>query len=610
MKVLTLEEVLDRNSDWIVPTSWKNESDPRTGEPLSVAGADIIRKRLVEMHRANLELRAETLEKCRSDPAFQAEELKKCAEDFIYWLTRYGWIFNANERQFVPFLPFEAQVRKILYPWYHDTCEPLASREDRRDQMIMKSRYMGATFCFLMGGLWGALFHSYWDGGTPYVVTYGANKLDKLDKRGNPDTHFGRLWLVMQTIYEQAPWMIPEMSAGRKVRTYLQISLPGRMSVLTGEAVNENFGRSGRSTAAVLDEEAFATGACLAMTGLTDNTSVIRRLTTVNGFDPSFMVSWRNRDLKIEKTKFHWSDCPWYDQKWFEAECSHRDKVSIAQELECDPEASAEGRYWEEFKPSVNVVPDSACRVVPHTPVYVCVDPGCADGTALTFWQVDEEQGHFICHGYIYRRPAKLDAMVPFLLGRVPEKDLLGKVYSPDWRIWGPQEQTEVARLGEVMRQAGSVIYVGGSDMAQNTLTSDSVAEIMLRQWDIPVYMIRITDKLEAIRRVARMVHYIRIPQSVADRKVAGCEHTIVDVFCQYRAAERKNPLQSDKTLKPLHNEFSNGADSIQYFAAQVALLMPVMSEKEKARGVKEPVQTTVGLEKMRELAAKVYGGK
>ena len=612
MKPLTLEEVLDRNAEWIVPTAWSDEPHPETGEPLRVAGGAIIRARTLEMQRRNIVLRAELLDRAENDPAFQAEELRKCSLDIVYWLTRYGWIFDANERKFVPFLPFQAQVEKLFYPAYLDLVTPLSSRDERRDQIIMKSRYLGVTFAFLLVGGWAARFYGEWFPGVPFIMTVGANKLEKLDRSGSPDTHFGRLWLVLKTIFEQAPWMYPEMAKNRGMRSHLHIAFPNRNAVIQGEAVNENFGRSGRSTITFLDEEAFAPEAHLALMGLSDNTNCTRRVSTVNGHDPSFMATWRNEDIKIRRDKLLWSECPWYDGVWYEAQKSHRGPASVAQELDCDPDASAEDRYWADFREGHNVVPDEMVPVVPGTPIFVGIDPGYSDGCALSFWQVDRERGLFVCRGYMYRRPARLDDVIPFLLGHVPAQDKLGRPWQPSVPF-GPLERDWVGRLASDFRTAGQVFYLGGTDMSQTTMHADPVCEELYRRWGIPVTMVRLQNKWEAIKRVQKMLHYIRVPRSVAEaRGICDTNHTIVDVFHQYRAKPRKDPYAADKDLKPLHNEYSNGADTIQYFAAHAGLMMPVLSEEERKRGMftPKPMKGNPEIERLRRAALAVYGNR
>lgn len=556
--VVSEDDMVARNADWIIPTAWREE------------GSTVVLARLKALQERNEEEREKRRKRAETDEAFRDEELQRCANDVCYWLIWYGSITNANEQICIPFLPFEAQVRKIIWPIFHDLTTPLkGGRADKRHYIIKKPRYMGISFTILeAGAIWGALFHQYWDNGAPFLTLLGADLEKNLDKPGDPETHFGRMEGVLSRLPK---WMIP---GGKFSRTNLKISILKNQSSIIGKALNRNFGRAQRSTLAMVDEEAFARDARAAITSLHDNTNRIWRVSTVNGLDESFARTWNDLDLKINRIDLNWRDCPWYDDEWYEAEKATRTKEQLAQEIDGDFTASAGNRCWDEFSPAINIVEE--VPFLEGQPLWVGIDVGRADGTALTWWQVDYEKGLHLCHGYLYRPEAKLNFILPFLLGKIPDRDKQGNAYVGALH-WGEPEREFIQKIGGMMAKASHTIYVGGSDLAQDLVHTDSLVQILARQWGLSVCALRIRSKQEAVTKVAVAVPYMRMSKQTAYGKLAGSRHALFDVFTQYRWKDRQ-PGEADDHLLPVHNEYSNGADSIQYYIQKVGLLSPKLA--------------------------------
>lgn len=84
----------------------------------------------------------------RSEVEEQAAEWALCRASVIYFLDRYGWVFNVHEEAWVPFRMWPAQK------W------ALAQVHVRRLCVVLKARQLGFTWLMLGFALWLMLFHS------------------------------------------------------------------------------------------------------------------------------------------------------------------------------------------------------------------------------------------------------------------------------------------------------------------------------------------------------------------------------------------------------------------------------------------------------------------
>lgn len=78
----------------------------------------------------------------------QAAEWTRCEASPIYFLRRYGWVFNVNEEAWVPFELWDAQAWVLL------------QMMDHRFVVLLKARQLGLTWLVLGFALWLMLFHA------------------------------------------------------------------------------------------------------------------------------------------------------------------------------------------------------------------------------------------------------------------------------------------------------------------------------------------------------------------------------------------------------------------------------------------------------------------
>lgn len=576
-RLLTLAEVMERNEPYIVPASWR---------PL---GAAEVHRKAAEMRLRNLDERTERWNRLDKDVKAQREEMEDCAFDLVRWCINWGWLPNANERNVPPFLPFEAQVKELLYPFYEDMIKPLDPanpRGDDRRHIVDKPRYMGASYCILSGFIWGSLFHQYWDGGAPCVYLLAADRKEHIYSKEDQETHQGR----MEQIFNALPkWMLPE-PINKRTFTAFKIAFPKNKSMIRGKAAKGSFGRAQRARAALLDEEAHMADGSQTVTSAGDLTQCLWRISSVNGIGNSFGRDMHDTGLRIHRHHLKYTDCPWYDEAWLESQRRTRSPAAFEQEILVNYRTTLGRAYWTPpFDDAVNVVED--VPVLAHSPLYGIIDIGRADGSAIIWAQPNYKERMFALYGMVYRPEAVEDYLIPFILGKFPEQDRLGTKF-PLAQNWHSADQEFVRYIGRLYASVPSVQWVVGTDAAEDRLQSDSFVTHMRRRFGVIFRPVKPRDKLDAIDRVRNMVPHMRIPRYAATAtpgqydRTGRTPFTLTDVFHRYR---RKINQQTGEPLEsglPVHDEISNPADGLQYFALVMPMTIPRLSKNEEERGL------------------------
>jgi hypothetical protein len=576
-RILSLAEMLDANGSFIVPADWR---------PL---GAAEVHRRAAEMRIRNLEERKDRWARLAHSPSLQREEMEACAWDLTRWCVNWGWLPNANERSVLPFLPFEAQVRELIHPFYADMVTPLDPsnpRGDDRRNIVDKPRYMGASYCILSGFLWGALFHQYWDGGAPCVFLLAADRKEHIYSKDDQETHQGRMEQILRALPE---WMLPE-PIGKRTFTAFKIAFPANKSMIRGKAAKGSFGRAQRARAALLDEEAHMADGTQTVTSAGDLTQCLWRISSVNGMGNSFAKDMHDHGLKIRRHRLKYTDCPWYDDAWLKSQQATRSPEAFQQEIMVNYRAQTGRAYWSPpFEEALNVVED--VELLKHSPLYMMLDVGRADGAALLWGQADYQAAQFNLLGMVYRPEANEDYLVPFMLGKFPTEDRLGSKF-PAASNWHAADQEFVRYLGRLYAATGPMQFITGTDAAEQRMHADSLVTHLRRRWGLIARPVKPKDKGEAIERVRRMIPHIRIPKYAATATPGQYDRTgrtpfaLPEVFYRYR---RKVNQQTGEVLEsgmPVHDEVSNPADCLQYWALILPLQIPRLSAFERERGL------------------------
>lgn len=275
-------------------------------------------------------------------PEKREDEMARCAADTVYWFRWYAWSQDPRPDaplSITPFDPFPFQEDSILW-----TDELVF--EKRTDGVIEKSRDMGATWEKVDWAVKHWLFRDH------FSVLFGSINEDKIDKAGELDTIFEKARFQLRLT---PSWMLPKDFDIRKHCTFMHIGNPANGSLLVGEAPTQNFGRSGRYTAILLDELAFwpflgkpQWTSC----SQSSNSKIV--FSSVNG---KRTKQYELRQSKtIELLTLHWRRHPWKDARWYESLRRSMKSHEIAQEIDMDYTASVTGLLLTEYDEFVHII--------------------------------------------------------------------------------------------------------------------------------------------------------------------------------------------------------------------------------------------------------------
>lgn len=271
--------------------------------------------------------RAERLEYIRAHP----EELPGIKEyyrnNIAQFITDWGCTFDPRnvERDLpstIPFILFDKQVEFV--DWV------LAHWRDQSPGIAEKSRDMGLSWLSV------AIACSLCVLNEGFVFGFGSRKEEYVDKGGSPKSLFYKARMFVD--------LLPEEFRGgfnrNKTSTHMRLSFPDTGSVMTGEA-GDNIGRGDRASIYFVDESAFISRSETVDAALSQTTNCQIDLSSVNGMANSF--AQKRHSGKIDVFTFHWRDDPRKDEAWYQKQCDELDPVIVAQEIDINYQASAEG---------------------------------------------------------------------------------------------------------------------------------------------------------------------------------------------------------------------------------------------------------------------------
>jgi len=292
----------------------------------------------------NIRRRHQLIFQCSKHPELKAIQVKMCEQDILYWANLYACTYNPRKNpSTIPFITYSYEDDLIL--------ELVDCIQNQKDILIDKSRDMGVSWCVLLVYTW------FWQfKGEGYDFLVGSRKEQYIDQIGNMSTLLEKVRFLIRN---QPTWMRPKGFDFKTHSNYLKIINPDSKAVITGEATNNNFSRSGRFRSIMMDEFAFWECDQQAWRASADSSNCRIVVSTPCGFDNQFAKLRHSNSIKV--TSLHWSLHPEKDQAWYDNECKRRnyDTVEIAQELDINYEGSAEGVLFEfaEMKKAVHNSP-------------------------------------------------------------------------------------------------------------------------------------------------------------------------------------------------------------------------------------------------------------
>lgn len=322
----------------------------------------------------NMAFRERVIEYGGNYPPWAKAFVLRGAADPIWWTDTWGWVQNPKDYPEDPHRPL------ILFPGQQE------SYVRKLDQLVrfggklcvVKSREQLATVATIHFCGW-RLFNVR---GSNMKV--GSYKAELVDGDSYADTIFEKLDYTVERMMERAPWALPpgysvkDPGPTRKHMFYIN---PVTKDVLKGEAMNQNFGISGRYALVWPDEAATIEKLARVQTRVSGATRAQLYTSTPNGWEEFarmvhsgeyeiFKLHWTGNELWHPKG-FPAAQCDWVNRVWpekwvcrkgscpihplggmphsekYDIECSGfgKDKKKIAQELDMDFHRSGGGIF-------------------------------------------------------------------------------------------------------------------------------------------------------------------------------------------------------------------------------------------------------------------------
>ena len=261
-------------------------------------------------------------------------------EFITHWMETYNprkSLHHAREElrgpKWMPFILFQRQAEFIEF------LEDL--RRDGESGLVEKCRDIGASWLGCAYSVWALIFLK------DDATGWGSRKEDSVDKKGDPDSLFEKMRLLIQRL--------PKEFRPNTRNAFLKITNEANGSTLTGEA-GDNIGRGGRKTRVFIDEAAHVERAELLEASLGDTTDVRVDMSSVNGMGNMFYRRREAGELWVPGAKidrgmirvfiFDWRDHPEKTQEWYNTRKAKHEREGtqhvFAQEVDRNYSAAVE----------------------------------------------------------------------------------------------------------------------------------------------------------------------------------------------------------------------------------------------------------------------------
>ncbi|TXH08440.1 MAG: hypothetical protein E6R04_10695 [Spirochaetes bacterium] len=341
---------------------------------------------------------------CRNDPEFRKLELFLCRKDPIHLINNWGWTFDPRTSPYhYPFKLYPFQEEFIR--WMH------ALYIAKKHGLVEKTRDMGVTWCAVGFSLWAWLF----EGG--FVSRWGSRVENEVDD-GTVDSIFGKQRYIIQRL---PPMLRPSGFEHKKFNHHLTLKNPKNENLILGESASPNFGRSGRSRVAFLDEFAHVQHSEAVWASVSETSDSIFCLSTPAGQGNQFY--WLRHHSSISVSSLHWTKHPKKNREWYEAKKKDMQPWQVAQELDISYEKSKAGRIYKRFDRAYHV----ADEVIKYQPLYeqaVAWDFGHGAATAIIWLQIDPT-GQIQVWNYYELTDQDIDFHLPISMGEYPDEIVL-----------------------------------------------------------------------------------------------------------------------------------------------------------------------------------------
>ncbi len=241
---------------------------------------------------ANLKFRTDLIQKANESPEYRKVIKDLCRLDRLFFFNVLAWTYNPRKKMsHLPFITYLFQDEAIIWD--------AECARDQIDNLVEKSRDMGATWMFVVNDFYDWLFCP-----EKIEIKWGSRKESYVDEKGNMDSIFEKF----RYLYRNLPsWLMPEGWNDKEHDNYMRLINPETKSSITGESTNANFARGGRKYRIRFDEFAFWETDVSSWSASADSTNCRTALSTPNGSSNKFALLAKSN---IKKISLHWTRHP------------------------------------------------------------------------------------------------------------------------------------------------------------------------------------------------------------------------------------------------------------------------------------------------------------
>jgi hypothetical protein len=350
---------------------------------------DAKRERWKEWRRDVLEYRLDHQEAVLSSLELTELEYELCRRSSQYFTTMWCWISEPRSGDgrsggLFPAIPFEIQVE--LLEWLKERRE--SSGVDG-DGVISKSRDMGASWFVVFDAVHGWIF------GEPYSNLLISRNESIVDSKQSAS-----LFWKMRFVIDRLPAFLRPPSYDRNDKDHnskLALINPDNGNELIGESNNANAGRAARAQQGTFDEAAFIKGFLDVWNNMANTVAHRIGLSSMSiEEDTGFYRLCTAEDIEDPPPLFvmEWYHNPLNDDAWYEAtEKRMRSKPGkFEAEVLRNPKA---GDTTYVYPGSFDTRTDSDIHWIPGSPLWIAMDPGFGDETALIWIMEHPRTGKF-----------------------------------------------------------------------------------------------------------------------------------------------------------------------------------------------------------------------
>lgn len=455
----------------------------------------------------------------------------KAAEDPVWFIDYWLWILNEEQSGQEALKPF------LLWPFQRELVQELSGRiAQGRSVLIEKSRKVGATWLAL------AVLLHHWLFKANFQALLGSRKLEYVDDR-SVKSLFGKLDVYLRYL---PGWMLPKGYSPKKHRLQARLFNPELGSTLLGEATNPDFGRGGRFAAILWDEAATWEYFEDAWASTAQASPCRILVSTPKGRNAFARLRFSGT---IDVVTLPWHLVPGRDQEWYRAECEKlgNNPALIAQELDISYDRSVEGLVY----PGWQDVPKGHYPFQEGWPLFVAIDFGIADPTALVWAQRDPRSGRVRLIDCYQNRGKPADFYIPFVTGAIPSD--CPYTYTPE----------ELAKISEHATWGTPVVFGDPAGRARSQTTGESVLDVWRK------HGVHIVTKPEAQRFEVRW-HETQLLLRDLEVNLPACEELNLALSAA-RFPERDPDTKSTAELqRPVHDWTAHFRSALEYLAVNL----------------------------------------